>query len=478
MTSKYRKILIISGGVIASLIAILILSVDLNLYKPRIEAAASDALGMDFKIGGPLKIVLLPGFGISLEKVRIRNGGLDLLAAEKIRVSFRILPLLKREVKIADFAIIGPEITVERYKNGDYNFESPMQRTSKKEKSTSLIFTIKSLEISKGKLIFSDQITSNRMELNNMDLKIKDLSYNTGRNQSPLQGISLSGIFHCERLKTQTLEVRNIRFDIKAKDGVFDISPFTISFFGGTEKGMIKADLTGDDPLLKVQFSATNFDFEKLAESFSKKKIMKGKMNFSLDIETGGKDSDEMKRRMRGEASLRGDNLLLYGIDLDSLLSTLQESQKFSLVDAGAFLLAGPFGAALTKGYDFAGLYKAMGRRQGIIKRLVSDWKIRNGVAEAEDVAFSTQRNRVAMKGRLDFVNNRFEDVTVAVLDEKGCATFSQKISGPFQKPRIEKISTLKTIARPAINLFEKAKKLIGIGKCEVFYNGSVRHPV
>jgi hypothetical protein len=202
-------------------------------------------------------------------------------------------------------------------------------------------------------------------------------------------------------------------------------------------------------------------------------------MDFSLNIATNGKNLEEMKRRMNGEASLKGENLLLYGIDLDSLLSKIQESQNFSLVDVGAFFLAGPLGTALTKGYDFVGVYKETRGGQGIIKKLVSAWRIKYGIAEAEDVALSTKRNRVAMKGRLDFVNSRFDDVTVSALDEKGCSKFSQKIRGPFRKPQIEKkVSTVKTIVGPAVNLFEKAQKFMGLGKCKVFYKGSVKHPV
>jgi AsmA protein len=250
-----------------------------------------------------------------------------------------------------------------------------------------------------------------------------------------------------------------------------------MNFFGGTEKGAIKADMTGDSPLLKIQFAATKFNFEKFVESFSRKKVMKGQMDFSLNIVTKGKSLEEMKKRMSGEASLRGENLLLYGMDLDSLFSNIEESQNFSLVDVGAFFLAGPLGTVLTKGYDFAGVYQETRGGQGIIKKLVSEWRIKNGIAEAEDVALSTRKNRVAMKGGLDFVNSRFDDVTVAALDEKGCAKFSQKIHGPFRKPQIEKISTLRTIVGPAVKLFEKAQKFI-LGKCKVFYKGSIKHPV
>ncbi len=611
MTPKQKWILFVSGGVATLLIVVttaLLLFINVNVYKLRIEAAASDAIGMDFKIGGPMKIVLFPRFGVSLENVLIKKGEMDFLSAEKVRIGLRLFPLIRHEVRISEFTIIEPKITIERDKNGRFNFEGPMQKPEKEEKLPTVLLTMGSFVISKGELVFLDKISNARTELNGIDLNIKDLSFSAERSpillrnisfsgnfqckaiktkdfevgnirfdmkgkdgifdispitmnffgegergsirvditgETPLfrvqysaskfdferfwkavskkqiakgdanpadknsgnktelnkteltdvdltiaslslgrggkdllNNISFSGDFQCKTLKTKDFEVKNIRFDIKGKDGIFDIDPIAMNFFGGKEKGAIKADLTGDSPFLKMQFAATNFDFEKFVEAFSKKKIMKGQMDFSLTIVTNGKNLEEMKRRMNGDAFLKGENLLLYGMNLDSLLSNIRESQSFSLVDVGAFFLAGPLGTVLTKGYDFAGVYKETRGGQGMIKKLVSEWRIKNGIAEAEDVALSTQRNRVAMKGGLDFVNSRFDDVTVAALDEKGCSKFSQKIHGPFRNPQIEKISTLKTIVGPAVKLFEKAQKFVGWGKCKAFYKGSVKHPV
>ncbi len=64
-------------------------------------------------------------------------------------------------------------------------------------------------------------------------------------------------------------------------------------------------------------------------------------------------------------------------------------------------------------------------------------------------MAFATRKNRIALKGKLDIGNERFVDVTVAVLDAKGCAKIRQKISGPFSDPRLDKVSTLGTAIEP-----------------------------
>ena len=146
-------------------------------------------------------------------------------------------------------------------------------------------------------------------------------------------------------------------------------------------------------------------------------------------------------------------------------------------MDVGAFFLAGPLGPVLTRSYRFADLFKESQGGKGVIAKLVSVWTFENGVAEAADVAMATQKRRIAMKGGLNLVENRFENAVVAVLDERGCAVLSQKIHGPFSNPEIGNINVLKSLTSPVMNLVKSVVKLFDSGPCDVFYSGSVAPP-
>ncbi len=144
-------------------------------------------------------------------------------------------------------------------------------------------------------------------------------------------------------------------------------------------------------------------------------------------------------------------------------------------MDVGAFFFAGPLGLVVTKGYNFASISRESGGRSEI-RTLVSDWKVERGVAHAQDVAMATNENRIALRGGLDFVDYEFDDVTMAVIDAKGCARVQQKIRGTFRNPVVEKPSLLQSLAGPALRLLKKGSDLLG-GQCEVFYAGSVVAP-
>ncbi len=479
MTSRKKRVLLVTGIILAvlAIVAIaFIFLIDINSYRPGIESAASAALGMDVRINGKMGITLIPGLGLSLRDVHIRNEGVDVISAEKVMIGLNLIPLLRREIMIREFGFIKPDFHLESDKKGKFNFEQLLKNLGQ-EHAHHATFKVKGFGLSEGHLLYTDKKSGGITELKDCDLTMKDFFYGVHGQTDPFKDISFSGHMSCGKIKTKNAEVSNLRFEVKGKEGIVDIDPLTMDFFGGKEKGRIIIDMTKDIPHLRIQYTASKFRFEKFFERLSQKKIIKGEMNFFLDLSMKGKSFDEMKRSSDGEASLQGDNLLLYNLDLDRLISKIEESQNFSFIDVGAFFFAGPLGTLLTKGYDFAGAYIETGGGEGDIRRLVSQWKIRHGVAEAEDVALSTRHNRIALKGRLDFVGERFDNVTEAVLDAKGCVKFSQKINGPFSNPRVEKVSPVKSVVGPVISLLEKTKRLFEGGKCTVFYAGSVKHP-
>ncbi|HUV65196.1 MAG TPA: AsmA family protein, partial [Sedimentisphaerales bacterium] len=240
-------------------------------------------------------------------------------------------------------------------------------------------------------------------------------------------------------------------------------------------------DVTGPSPHYRVIYTLNRVRIEELLQQYSLKKIpqktIEGPINFSADLTAMGRSADEVKRSLNGNLSLNGENLMLYNIDIDALIMKYERSQNFNLIDVRAFLLAGPFGPVLTKSYNFISLYEESQGGKGIIRKLVSVWKVENGIAEARDVALASKKQRIAMKGGLNFINERFVDVTVAALDKRGCTVYSEKVHGPFRKPQIEKESIFKSIAGSVLNPLEDAWKFIQGVECTVFYSGSVSQP-
>jgi hypothetical protein len=476
MTLKRKKVFFITTGVLTLLVFAIILALLLNIqtFKPQIEAAASNALGMDVRIKGRLGIDLFPGFGISLNDINVRNGGADVVTVEKMRIGLKLIPLTRHEVRLSRVGLVKPVFSVVRYKNGMFNFEKP-ERTLMER-----LLTVNNISISEGRLVYTDERSGERVKVDNFDGTIRNLSYSGTDGAGPFRNISFAGDIRCKTLMINNLTLTNLVMRTAGGHGILDINPVSMNIFGGTGKGSIHVDVTEASPHYRVITTLNRFRIDELIQATSPgnihEKSMAGTVNFSADLTATGKSADEVKRSLNGDLSLNGEDLKLYSIDIDSLIPKYERSQNFNLVDVGAYFLAGPFGPILTKSYNFGSLYEESQGGKGSIKKLVSIWQVKNGIAGAIDVAFASKKYRIAMKGGLNFVNDRFDDVTVAVLDKRGCAVYSQKVHGPFSKAKIEKVSILKSITGSVSNALKDAWKFIG-GECTVFYSGSVAQP-
>jgi AsmA protein len=259
-------------------------------------------------------------------------------------------------------------------------------------------------------------------------------------------------------------------------NGVLDLKPLTTRVFDTQGVGSVHADFSGSVPLYQVAYALSQFPIEAFFKTLSQKKVAAGRMDFSANLSTQGSTVKEMRQGMKGHVSLRGKNLTLSGSDLDREFERFESSQNFNLVDVGAFFFAGPLGLVVTKGYNFASIAQAQGGSSEI-QTLVSDWKVERGQAQAQDVAMATKENRIALQGRLDFVNDQFDEVTMALVDPKGCVRVRQKVSGTFQNPAVDKPNVVTSLAGPALRLLKMGGDLLSGAHCEVFYAGSVAAP-
>ncbi|HSQ99456.1 MAG TPA: AsmA family protein [Sphingomicrobium sp.] len=438
--------------------------------KRHVQSRASDALGMEVTVGGRLNIGFVPSFHIAMEDVRIRNRGSDVASAAQASLWIELLPLLHGEVRIDRVELKHVKITIELARDKRFNFE-----TEADLKGTVPFADTATVSLSDVSLLYADRQSGKGFEADSCDLDVSHLQRSEHQGATPLKSLSLTAALACGTVRTSDLVLSDVKSSIDGKSGIFELNPVTMHVFGGLGSGNVRADFSGPVPDYHVHYSLPKFRLAEWLRALSPRNVGDGPMDFSANLSMKGVTANELVRSASGEASLRGHDLTLEIGDIDSELVHYQSSQTFNLVDVGALFFAGPLGLVVTKGYDFASIFQSAGGSSQI-RTLVSEWRIERGVAQAKDVAMATRANRIALKGRLDFVTGRFEEVTVAWVDARGCAIAQQKIRGPFGKPEVEQPNILISLAGPALRLLRQAQSLFG-GKCDVFYAGSVASP-
>jgi AsmA protein len=407
---------------------------------------------------------------LTMSDVHIRNLGKELVVAKEVRLGVELLPLFRNEFHITNIALIQSSISVELGADGKYNFEKPRAAGTKLP-----AVDLPEIDLSGATLLYSDRQAGGGFDARDCHLNLHHLLL-VGGGTDIMKEVSFVAELRCGKIQAKAYAVTDLTLSANAKNGTFDFKSVKLGIFGGRGSGSMRADYSGADPHYQVSYSLQQFRIEELLKTQSSETIAAGVMDISMDLRLQGKTTQEMKQSATGEAALRGKNLTLNGHDLDLEFSRFESSQSFNLLDVGAYFFAGPVGLAVTKGYDFAKLLKGSGGVSPIPK-FVSHWKVENGVMHAQDVAMATNKHRMALLGGLDIANARFVDVTLALLDQKGCAVVEQKIKGSFVKPVVEQPNVFTSLAGPAIKLLNKGRKLLPGGECEVIYTGTVAAP-
>jgi hypothetical protein len=475
MSRSLKRILLLVGGVIGLLVIVALalpLFVDANRFKPQLEAAASDAMGMDVRIGGRLGMGLLPGLHVWVEDARILGEqGVAIATVRRARLAIDLIPLLYGKLRLRGVELEQPVLSIELDPGGRSNIE----RLNKAGALLGILDGAR-VSLSDGILRYADARSGAAIEATGLDLKVSRMRLVGGKSPRPWKALSLKADFACGEFRATDYSASNLKMRVDGKSGIFKLEPITMAVFGGQMTAGAQVDLSGPVPACQIRCSLPNFRIEEFFQTLSPKRAAEGAMDFSASLSMQGGTLGQLVQTAAGEIALRGRDLTLVDNDLDLTLSRFEASQSFNLVDVGAVFLAGPLGVAVSKGYNFATLFQGSGGNSRIVT-LVSEWKVEHGVAQAQDVALATGKNRLALQGGLDFVNERFLDVTVAVIDAKGCATVRQVISGSFASPVVEKPRILRSLAGPVLKLYRQTRALLPSGPCESFYSGSVAPP-
>lgn len=474
MSKSLKIILGVFGGFFVLLVVAalaLFLWIDAGAYKPQLEAIGSRALGMDVHIEGEVGLGFFPGLNLTLENVRILKQEAEIAAIKEVKAGMGLIPLLKKDIRLRKVALIQPQIYIERDMDGVFNFEKP-------DRFDGILpdLELAKVTLSAATLHFKDRRSQVEFAVQDCRLEFDHLRRSSGPRSDLMKNLSFMAELACGEFSANDVTATDLTLSAQGKNGIIDVDPIRMDLLGAQGSGRLHGDFAGDTPLYSVRYSLPQFQIEAFFKTLSAEKVAEGLLDFSANLSLKGKTWTQMKQTASGQITLEGKNLILTTIDLDGVFSRYESSQNFNLIDVGAFFFAGPLGLAVTKGYGFARILQGTGGRSDI-RTLVSEWHIEGGMAKAADVALATNQNRVALQGELDFVNLQFNDVTVALIDANGCAMVQQKIRGSFGAPVVEQPSFLKTLAGPAIELFEKARSLFPGGECEAFYIGSVAAP-
>jgi len=244
---KFFKFIFLTVGIIAALLVVLLVGagIYISIYYPpaKLKTMATDKLSEMLKRKvtiGDVHFNVLNGFEVTDLHIGNRPGWLDqeFLAAKDISISYHLFPLFWGQISLGEIKLNEPQILVERRGLKEFNFSdmagsasaaalrpettSPFSLISPAEAAvppasgvtsstqpskTALLFSIDSVSISHGKMVYMDETTApaQRSDLADLNFEVKNISLIGGKSTFTLNtpfsynkmayGLALSGSY-------------------------------------------------------------------------------------------------------------------------------------------------------------------------------------------------------------------------------------------------------------------------------------------
>src|SRR3984885_6309934 len=286
--SKSLKLTLYAAGAVlalALLAGVIVLLSWRGHAKPQLQAAASDALGMEVKIDGPLVLNFFPSPAVTVEQVHIRGRGTELVAARQARLDIELVSLLRRQVRIPRIELRHVTLSIERSRDGKFNFvgSSP---------GASAIPDIQSTDVALFDLTF---IYTNRQEGTSVqagpcDVQASDLRIAATSGADLMKHLSFSAQVSCEQIKTRVLPMSDVKFSAQCAKGVLETNNAVLRAFGGRGTATLRAEFTGAVPAYRLHGVLSKFQLDEFSKNFSQKKVGEGLLEFSTDLKMSGDD--------------------------------------------------------------------------------------------------------------------------------------------------------------------------------------------
>ena len=171
-TAIFRKRWMRIAGIALAVLFVILLAlpflIDVNSFRPKIQAEASSALGRQVTVGN-LSLSILSGT-VGADKIAISDdpafGKAPFITAKALKVDVELIPLIfSKQLKVNEITLEEPHISLLRAPNGTWNFSSLGGASAKKpaptpSDSTPLDLSVAKLNVNNGQLVIGKSNSS------------------------------------------------------------------------------------------------------------------------------------------------------------------------------------------------------------------------------------------------------------------------------------------------------------------------------
>src|SRR5947209_10187042 len=374
--------------------------IDINNYHAQIQSKLEKKLGRQVSLG-PMSLSLFPpSFQVSnavIGEDKSFNTGHPFATADKLSISVKLMPLLRKEVDVNSLQLERPHIELMRNANGEWNFTTlgqgakptPPQKTAEEtNKKHAGQIELANLGINDGQVAITDlQKHQSRAVYDHIDLSVNDFA--------PDKAFSIKAAAHLPGQGKQAVYLEGKGGPIQQADmlntnfdGTLRMDQVSLS---AVEKFLNSQALNGMDALLSGDAKVKNAG-GKLASNGTIKlenpHIRNVNVGYpiTLDYDVADDLTTDVIQIHRGDLKLGSTPVTIAGT-LNTKPTPAQIDVKLTASNASiaeAARLASAFGVAFNQGMDVNGRVNANIQAKG-----AADKPVMNGQLSARDLVMS-----------------------------------------------------------------------------------------
>ncbi len=141
---------------------------------------------------------------------------------------------------------------------------------------------------------------------------------------APLRRLVLNGAVKIGKLKIKNARMEDVRLKITGKNGIFNLSPFSMTLYQGRVAGKASLNVKKNTPKTKFNIDARGIQAGPLLNDVLKKDFLEGTLKAEINMALSGDAPETIKKTIRGNGDLMFSDGAVKGIDLAGMVRNIK----------------------------------------------------------------------------------------------------------------------------------------------------------
>jgi AsmA protein len=200
---------------------------------------------------------------------------------------------------------------------------------------------------------------------------------------SPLRKLLLDGTVRIDKLRIKKAAMEKIHLKIKAKNGIFDLDPMSMTAYQGNISANAELNVKKDTPKTSIVLSAREIQANPMLNDVLQKDFLEGLLTARMNLDLVGDDADVIKKTLTGKGDLLFKDGAIKGIDIDSMVRNIKTA--------------------------FGQTEKGRAQPRTDFSELHIPFSVERGVVDAPQATLTSPLLRVSAKGKADLVTEQLD---------------------------------------------------------------------